>query len=138
MVSRLSIASVCVVVLGFVAAGNVQSEQADETSPKVTGQAPEESKPATPRKKPRGRLPNQYGQLGISEQQRTKIYELQSGFNAQIAKLRDQIDLLETQRNTEVRNVLTEDQQKRYDELVAKAKLKREEARKKRAAKTAS
>ncbi|MAG92366.1 MAG: hypothetical protein CMJ48_01245 [Planctomycetaceae bacterium] len=114
------------------------SDQADETSPKVATQTPEEAKSATPRKKARGRLPNYYGQLGVSEQQRTKIYELQSGFSAQIAKLRDQISVLEKQRNTEVRNVLTEDQQKRYDELLAKAKLKREEARKKRAAKSAS
>lgn len=92
----------------------------------------ETAKPAA--KRPRGRLPNYFGQVGISGTQREEIYKIQAAAQGEIAKLHDQIAKLEKKRDEDVRAVLTEDQLKKVDELVAAAKKRAEERRKKRSA----
>ena len=83
-------------------------------------------------RKPRGRLPNYYGQVGLSGEQREKIYAVQATYAKEIGALRKQIAELESKRDSEVKAVLTEEQQKKVDELVEAAKKRAEERRKKR------
>ena len=90
----------------------------------------EAAKPAV--KRPRGRLPNYYGQAGLSGTQREEIYKIQAAAQGEIAKLQDQIATLEKKRDDDVRAVLTDEQKKKVDELVAAAKKRAEERRKKR------
>ena len=91
--------------------------------------APAKAAPAKTVKKPRGRLPAYYGQVGISSAQRTKIYSLQAQFGKQISDLQKQIDDLEGKRDSEVLAVLTPEQQKKLDELQTAAKKAAEERR---------
>lgn len=87
------------------------------------------------RKKPRGRLPAYYGQVGLSSKQRDDIYAAQAQFNEQIEVLRKQISVLEEKRDADVKAVLTPEQAKTLDDLLAAAKKRAEERRKARSSK---
>lgn len=93
--------------------------------------------PAKVAKKPAGRLPSHYGKLGISSEQRAKIYGVQATYKKQIADLQKQIDALKAKQNTEVQAVLTADQKKKLDEILADAK-KATEARRSKSNKKSS
>lgn len=92
--------------------------------------------PAKVAKKPRGRLPQYYGQVGISSEQRQKIYDVQAVYVKQIAELQKQIDALVKKRDGEVAAVLTSEQKEKLDELLAAAKKRAEERRSKSKKKT--
>lgn len=81
----------------------------------------EAAKPA--RAKSRGRLPPYYAQF-CSGEQREEIYSIQTKYSEQIEELQKQIEKLESQRDTEVRAVLTPEQQAKVDKLVEEAKAK--------------
>ncbi|NQV24724.1 MAG: hypothetical protein HQ518_10175 [Rhodopirellula sp.] len=78
--------------------------------------------PAKVAKKAAGRLPAQYGKLGLSDEQRDKIYGVQATYRKQIDDLQKQIDALKEKQDTEVQGVLTADQKKKLEELLADAK----------------
>ena len=90
----------------------------------TVGQEKSASKPTPAKvsKKPTGRLPPHYGKLGISSQQRTKIYVIQATYKTQITDLQKQIDELRAKQGTEVTGVLTADQKKKLTEHLAAAK----------------
>lgn len=77
------------------------------------------------------RLPNYFGQVGLSGTQKDDIYKIQETAGEQIASLQAQIETLEKKRDDDIRAVLTDDQKKKVDELVAAAKKRAEERRKK-------
>lgn len=87
--------------------------------------------PAKVTKKPSGRLPAQYGKLGLSTEQRTKIYEIQADYKKQIGDLQKQIDALKGKQTSDIQAILTPDQKKKLDELLAAAKKATEARRKK-------
>ncbi|MBD3676701.1 MAG: hypothetical protein HUJ26_24575 [Planctomycetaceae bacterium] len=94
-----------------------------------TVQAQEDSAPKTEkkvRKKPRGRVPNHYGKLGLSPKQKESIYAIQAKYREQIEVLEQQLAELEKQEDAEVKNVLTDDQKenlkKILDEVAARKK----------------
>lgn len=103
------------------------------------GQEKAASKPTPTKvaKKPAGRLPAHYGKLGISSEQRSKIYGVQATYKKQIADLQKQIDGLKAKQDTEVQAVLTADQKKKLDEILAEAK-KAAEARSSKSKKKSS
>lgn len=82
-------------------------------------------------KKPRGRLPAYYAQVGLSTEQRDKIYSVQATYGKQIADLQKQIDALEARQDADVVAVLTPEQKKKLDELLAAAEKRAEERRSK-------
>ncbi len=90
----------------------------------TVGQEKSASKPTPAKvaKKPAGRLPAHYGKLGISTEQRTKIYGVQASYKKQIDDLQKQIDDLKAKQDAEVEAVLTPDQKKKLDEILAEAK----------------
>ncbi len=76
--------------------------------------------------KPRGRLPNHFGKLGISEEQRTRIYSIQADYDERIDELLSQIEELVTTRDADIDAVLTEGQRARLRELRSEARNRRD------------
>jgi hypothetical protein len=92
--------------------------------------AQDAEKPAAA-KKPRGRLPAYYAQIGLSNVQRDKIYGVQGTYGTEIESLQKQIAAIEEKRDAEIVAVLTPEQKKTLEDLVAAAKKRSEERRKK-------
>jgi hypothetical protein len=84
--------------------------------------------------KPRGRLPAQYGKLGISDLQREKIYVIQAEYDAQIDELLAQLEDLRARRDRTVESVLTDGQKHRLHELRSEARREREQRAQEKAA----
>ncbi len=81
-------------------------------------------KAAVEEEKITGRLPNNYGKLGLSEKQRKSIYEKQSKFATEINALIRQVEELRAKRDAEVENVLTAEQKVKLKELLAESAKK--------------
>lgn len=110
--------------------------QAQETATPANGLAVKETgalEGSVPKRRsePRGRLPAYYGEV-IDNQQREKIYDIQSRILSQITDLQQRIAQLEQQRDTEVSGVLTTEQMAKVKELTEAAKAKRSENAKRR------
>lgn len=67
----------------------------------------------------RGRLPNNWGKLGILFEQKQNIYKIQAEYNHKIDELEKQIEQLESARDSAMRAVLSDAQQKKLDEILA-------------------
>lgn len=84
--------------------------------------------------KPSGRLPNNYGKLGLTDAQKEKIYSIQAGYADRIEELMQQIEELRTKRDGEIAAVLTAEQRDRLsalkEEAARKAASRKEEAAK--------
>jgi Spy/CpxP family protein refolding chaperone len=76
---------------------------------------------ALPTGKIKGRLPNGFTKLKITDPQRQKIYSIQANFKSQIDDLQKQLADLQVKRDTEIMNVLTDDQKKLYVDLFGTA-----------------
>jgi hypothetical protein len=86
-----------------------------------------EEQPATPpARRPLRRLPTYFARV-VTAQQREKIYELQAQYQEQLDELLEQVRQIEQQRDKEVFDVLTPEQQEQV-------KAWTEEARQRRAA----
>lgn len=70
--------------------------------------------------KARGRLPNNWGKLGITTTQREKIYDIQARYNEQIDALEAQLAELKMKRDQEAEAVLTPEQRKQLQQLTGK------------------
>ena len=75
-------------------------------------------------KKSVNRLPNNYAKLGISEDQKKKILEIQAGYDPQIAALDAQLKALKDKEKSEVEAVLTPEQLKQLETIKAESKKK--------------
>jgi hypothetical protein len=62
-------------------------------------------------------LPQGWKQLGLSDEQKKKIYSIEDEYNPKIAALQKQIDDLKNKVKTERYAVLTEDQKKHLKEI---------------------
>ena len=76
--------------------------------------------------KARGVLPMYYRQLGLSEEQRQKIYRIQNEYSDKIDELEKKIEDMKAERNGRYLKELTKAQRDRLDEL-KKSKDKEEE-----------
>jgi Spy/CpxP family protein refolding chaperone len=70
-----------------------------------------------PAGKVKGQLPQGWGKIGLTDDQRQKVYKIQAKYNDQIDKLEAQIKELKDKRDKERYEVLTADQKKRLKEL---------------------
>jgi Spy/CpxP family protein refolding chaperone len=96
----------------------------------------EKAAPVKVAKKPRGRLPAYYAQIGLSTEQRDQIYKVQSTYRKQIDELQKQIDALKKKQDAEVVAVLKPEQKEKLETLLAAAKKRAEERRSKNKART--
>jgi hypothetical protein len=78
-------------------------------------------------KKARGRLPAYYADI-VTNDQKQKIYDLQSKYARQIEALNEQLEALERQRDGEIENVLTADQKEKLKKAREEGAAKRKKA----------
>lgn len=99
------------VLVAFVACGLVWAQDAAKqpARPGAAAQAGQAGEKLT------GRLPNGYGQVGVTDAQRQRIYALQNQYAQQIDALVRQVEELRAKRDKDIENVRTPEQ---------KAKLK--------------
>ena len=65
-------------------------------------------------------LPQYWKQLGLSDDQKKKIYSIEDEYTPQINELKKKIEKLQTEEKGKKYAVLTEDQKKRLKELIEK------------------
>lgn len=68
--------------------------------------------------KAKGFLPQNWGKLGLTENQKQDIYKIQGKYNADIEKLEAQIRDLKSARDKEMKAVLTPEQKKRLEDIL--------------------
>ena len=76
-----------------------------------------DSSTATAKKASRGPLPDYFGKLGVGEEQRKKLYAVDSEYEARIEELEKQIEKLEAERDAKLEALLTPGQKLRLKEL---------------------
>lgn len=76
------------------------------------------------------RLPANYAKIGVSEDQRKKIYEIQNKYDDQISALQKQIADLKAKETAEVEAVLTPEQKKALQNANEESKKKAAEKKK--------
>lgn len=76
------------------------------------------------------RLPANYAKIGVSDDQRKKIYEIQNKYSEQIANLQKQLAELKSKENEEVEAVLTAEQKKALRAANEESKKKAAEKKK--------
>jgi Spy/CpxP family protein refolding chaperone len=82
------------------------------------GQDPKKDDPKKDDVKAKGTLPQNWGKLGLTDDQKQQIYKVQTKYNSEIDKLEAQIKDLKGQRDKEMRAVLTPEQKKRLEEIL--------------------
>jgi len=87
-----------------------------------------ETEEKKPRKKPRGRVPNHYGKLGLSPKQKETIYGIQAKYDQQIDALEKQIEELEAEEDQEIEDVLTDVQRARLQEILKEVEARRKKS----------
>jgi len=85
------------------------SANAQDGAKKASAKKGDKAKKGT-KKKFRGRLPQYYGQIGLSEKQRTEIYGVQAKHRPQIQDLQKQLAALRAKEKEEVNAILTAEQ----------------------------
>lgn len=78
---------------------------------------PKETKKAEPTAKVRGQLPQNWGKLGLSDDQKQKVYSIQAKYGEEIDKLESQIRELKQKMAKERLEVLTADQKKKLEDI---------------------
>lgn len=108
-----------------------ESGKADEAKADESKREGAAKDPGTPVRKFRRRLPNYYGQIGITQAQRLKIYSIQEGYFTKIVELERQLAALQAQRDKEIEDVLTPDQKDRLEKALDAAEKRRKSRRSK-------
>lgn len=116
----------CVVllVLMMICAGQGWGE---ENTPAKKSAANNAEASATPRGQ---RLPNNYGKLGLTEEQKKKIYSIQANYKTRIQRLQQELEDLRNEEVLEIQSALTEAQKTSLQEILVEARKKREQRRK--------
>lgn len=84
------------------------------------------------RRKARGRVPNYYGKVGLSPEQKKKIYAIQKQYRSQMQDLFKQLAALREKQQAEIDAVLTPEQAAQVKALRKAAAKKRAAGKKKR------
>src|SRR5215204_5040750 len=87
------------------------------TSPWVVGDEPVRGREPAP--KMRGQLPQNWGKLGLSDEQKQKVYEVQAKHRAKIEALERQMAELKDQQKKEMDGILTTAQKARLREILS-------------------
>ncbi len=118
-----SVVACAVLGLSVLAHGPDRSANAQDGAKKAAAKKGEKTKKGAkkaPKKKARGRLPQYYGQIGLSEKQRADIYAVQATYRTQIQDLLKQLAALRAKEKAEINAVLSDEQKqdlaKRLDE----------------------
>jgi Spy/CpxP family protein refolding chaperone len=88
---------------------------------KPTKDDPKETKKDEPTGKVKGQLPQGWGKLGLTDEQKQKVYKINAKYGEQIAKLEAQIRELKDKMAKERLEVLTPEQKKTLREMKSKS-----------------
>jgi hypothetical protein len=94
--------------------------RADDTKPDTKPAAKDGTSPPK-KEKEKGRLPAYYAKI-VDESQKEKIYQIENEYAPKLKELTAQLKALNDEREQKIRAVLTADQQKKLDEVLADAK----------------
>jgi Spy/CpxP family protein refolding chaperone len=104
------------VVVLFLAVGIVSAEfslgQEKKDDPKATKK--DDSKEG----KLKGQLPQNWGKLGLTDDQKQQVYKAQAKYRGEIEKLEAKIAELKGEQRKEMEKVLTAEQKKRLQEIL--------------------
>src|SRR5262245_55529239 len=106
---------------------------AQEPGKSATKEEKSEGKKDAKKAKSDNRLPNNYGKLGLSEEQRKKNYAIQDLYSAQIDELEKKIAELKAKQTAETEAVLTAEQRTSLQAANEESKKKAAETKKKTA-----
>ena len=104
----------------FVLSGGLVGQDAKKDEPKaVKKDEPKATKKDDTSVKVKGvQLPQNWGKIGLSDDQKQEIYRIQAKHNAEIDKLEAQVREHKAARTKEMSGVLTPDQKKRLEEIL--------------------
>ena len=85
---------------------------------KTTEKAAEKAAEKTEEKKTTNRLPSNYGKLGLTDAQKTKIYGVQDKHEKEIDALTEKLKVAKAKRDTEIEAILTPAQKKTLKEIL--------------------
>ena len=71
-----------------------------------------------PPTKVKGFLPQNWGKIGLTEDQKQDVYKIQGKHNGEIDKLEAKIKEIKSARDKEMKGVLNADQKKKLDEIL--------------------
>lgn len=109
----------------FARSGHTDETQKKEGDQPSASESAESSQPAAkPTRRPR--LPNHYGKLGLSDEQKQQVYAIQAKYQPQLDELQEKIRALQIERRMEINTVLTKGQKQRLKEIVRQAKEQRQ------------
>jgi Spy/CpxP family protein refolding chaperone len=69
--------------------------------------------------KVKGVLPPNWGKLGLTDEQKQKVYKIEADYKGKIADLQKQIDELKGKEKEDMLKVLTDEQKKRLKDILA-------------------
>jgi hypothetical protein len=95
--------------------------RADDTKTDTKPAAKDTSAAPVKKEKEKGRLPPYYAKI-VDETQREKIYQIENDYAPKMKDLYAQLKALNDEREQKIRAVLTPDQQKKLDDMLAEAK----------------
>ena len=78
----------------------------------------QDKKDAKDTAKAKGTLPANWGKLGLSDEQKRKVYKLQGDYNEKIGALEKQVKELKATEKAEMEKVLTDAQKARLKEIL--------------------
>ena len=88
----------------------------------LVGQEPKKaerkSAPSEPEPRVKGTLPQHWGKIGLSDEQKQEIYKIQGKYHRELDKLEAQVKELKSHRDREIKSVLTPEQKKRLEDIV--------------------
>jgi len=85
---------------------------------KATQDPKKDVKKDDPAPKAKGVLPQNWGKIGLTDDQKQEIYKVQGKYNGEIEKLESKIKELKGTRDKEMKGVLNADQKKKLDEIL--------------------
>jgi hypothetical protein len=107
----------CLIAFGTITAWT-QESGSKPTKPTAAKPAAEEEEKVT------GRLPNNWGKLGLSDKQKKDVYAKQAKYATEINALIRQVEELREKRDAEMEAVLTAEQKVKLKELLAESAKK--------------
>ncbi len=102
----------------FVLAGGLSGQDTKKDDPKAVKK--DDKKDDTTKLK--GRLPQHWGKIGLTDTQKQQIYKIQGKYGDEIDKLEAKIKDLKSTQEKEMRAVLTPEQKKALEAAVLKEK----------------
>ncbi len=103
-------------VLALFLCGSTALYAQDKSGSKSSG-SKSSGKSETKETRVRGVLPQYYGKISLSDEQKQKIYKIQNEYSDRIDDLEKKIDELKAERNAKYLKELTKAQRERLEEL---------------------